>query len=306
MMKRNQRTSRHPGVSTALYGLAVTVVAVAAATVLAVPHAASGVTTTPQALQAELERSLPAGQAPHFYWQVLTAMGYEVEEIDYEKDDYVDFEVVKDREAYEVRLDLEERQSRVRTVEVRLINPDDFDGNLSSDEFAVVAAGTMIPVELGNYLSSEDSERGDEFTLIVTEMVDADVPVGTVIEGKVASVRPAERPRRSGRLVLEATSMRINRGDVPITAAITARGADVDEDDEGIKEDLEDLKEVGIGAAVGAVIGGIVKGTKGALAGLIIGGAGTFMATEGDEVELTAGTPLLIEVLRDIEIPQDR
>jgi hypothetical protein len=30
------------------------------------------------------------------------------------------------------------------------------------------------------------------------------------------------------------------------------------------------------------------------------------MATEGDEVELTAGTPLLIEVLRDIEIPQDR
>jgi len=217
-MKSNQRTRPHAGISTALYGLAVTAVAVAAATVLAVPHAASGVTATPQALQAELERSLPAGQAPHFYWQVLTAMGYEVEEIDYEKDDYVTFEVVKDREAYDVRLDLEARQSRVRKVEVTLINADDFDGNLTADEFAVVAAGTMIPVELGTYLSSEDSERGDKFALTVTEMVDADIPVGTIIEGKVASVRPAERPRRSGRLVLEATSIRLNGEDVPITA----------------------------------------------------------------------------------------
>jgi hypothetical protein len=305
-MKSNQRTRPHAGISTALYGLAVTAVAVAAATVLAVPHAASGVTATPQALQAELERSLPAGQAPHFYWQVLTAMGYEVEEIDYEKDDYVTFEVVKDREAYDVRLDLEARQSRVRKVEVTLINADDFDGNLTADEFAVVAAGTMIPVELGTYLSSEDSERGDKFALTVTEMVDADIPVGTIIEGKVASVRPAERPRRSGRLVLEATSIRLNGEDVPITALITADGTDLDEDDEGIKEDLEDLKEVGIGAAVGAAIGGIIKGTKGAIAGLIIGGAGTFLATEGDDVELPTGTPLLIEVLRDIEVPQDR
>jgi len=57
---------------------------------------------------------------------------------------------------------------------------------------------------------------------------------------------------------------------------------------------------------VGAAIGGIIKGTKGAIAGLIIGGAGTFLATEGDDVELPTGTPLLIEVLRDIEVPQDR
>jgi hypothetical protein len=45
---------------------------------------------------------------------------------------------------------------------------------------------------------------------------------------------------------------------------------------------------------VGAIIGGILGGAKGAIAGILIGGGGVLVATEGKDVHLPEGTVLRV------------
>ena len=49
------------------------------------------------------------------------------------------------------------------------------------------------------------------------------------------------------------------------------------------------------GSAVGAIIGGIIGGGR-ALLGVLIGGGGTMIATEGKDVTLPAGTVLRVRM----------
>jgi hypothetical protein len=53
---------------------------------------------------------------------------------------------------------------------------------------------------------------------------------------------------------------------------------------------------IGTGAGVGAIIGGILGGVKGALAGILIGGGGVIAATEGQDVDLAAGSVLRVRL----------
>lgn len=303
-MKGTERTNGKIGGAMAL----LTVTAIAAALLLGGVAPAASTGAPAQSLQIELERSLPSGQGAPFYWQVLEAQGYEIEDIDYAKGQRVVFDVAKEGGLYEVYLGLDRRTARVRQVDVKLIDDhgDVFrdDRDRRDDRAGIVSAGARIPVTLDTYLSSEESERGDRFTMTVTETIDEDLPRGTVFEGVVTAVEEAERPRRSGTLVLEARSVRLPDNDtMAVDAAITAEG---EEADRGVLEELGDLRDVGIGAAVGAALGGLIKGTKGALIGLIIGGTGTFLATEGEDVELPAGTPLIVELTRDLEVRDER
>lgn len=167
----------------------------------------------------------------------------------------------------------------------------------------IVPAETRIPVELDQRLASDEAVIGQQFTMTVHEPVRvADrlaVPRGAEIVGTVVAAQEAERPNKPGMLELEPDLLVVDGREIPLRARITIEGEPV-EGDESIEEDL---REIGIGAAVGAVLGGIIKGGKGALAGLIIGGAGTFLATKGEQVELPVGTPLIIELQRDLEVP---
>ena len=85
---------------------------------------------------------------------------------------------------------------------------------------------------------------------------------------------------------------------MPIDGHVTAEG----EEFEGEGSLEEDLKEVAIAAGIGALIGGLTKGKGGALAGVLIGGGGTFLATKGEQVELEEETPLLIQIRDDVTI----
>ena len=58
----------------------------------------------------------------------------------------------------------------------------------------------------------------------------------------------------------------------------------------------QDAGKIAAGAGVGAIIGGILGGMKGALAGILIGGGGVVAATEGQDVNLPAGTVLRIRL----------
>ena len=62
---------------------------------------------------------------------------------------------------------------------------------------------------------------------------------------------------------------------------------------EGLKGELG---KIAAGAGVGAIVGGIIGGVKGAITGILIGAGGTIAATEGNDVELPAGTVMRLRL----------
>lgn len=168
----------------------------------------------------------------------------------------------------------------------------------STSTTGVIPSGTLIDVRLNERLDSGDNRQGDTFTMTVSKSVVVNgrtlLPAGAQVIGVVSEVESAKRPQKGGKMVLSATALVRNGNRIPIDGHVTAEGDDM----EGEGSIKEDLKEVAIGAGVGALIGGLAKGKGGALAGILIGGGGTFLATKGEQVELDVETPLLVR-LRD-------
>lgn len=165
-------------------------------------------------------------------------------------------------------------------------------------ETATVEAGTAVDVRLEDHLDSGESESGEEFRMSVARAVtDQDrvlIPEGARIEGVVEDVEPAGRPQKSGRLELRARRIEVRGETIPIDGTLRFEGEDSLE---------EDLEEIGLGGAIGAALGGILEGAKGAVIGGIAGAGGTFLATKGEQVELEAGTPMILELDSDISVP---
>jgi hypothetical protein len=149
-------------------------------------------------------------------------------------------------------------------------------------------AGTELDVRLGSRLSSDTAQVEDRFE--ATTIVDLRqngrvvIPAGSVVRGVVTDVDDAGRIERKGKLSLSFDQIRINGRAYPIRGTVTQAI-----EAGGYKEDAE---KIGAGAAVGAIIGGILGGVKGAITGILIGGGGVVAATEGEDVELPAGTVL--------------
>jgi hypothetical protein len=68
--------------------------------------------------EAQLEQALPAGQPRDFYSKKLRELGFTVTSTNYATDDYVEYEVVKGDQTYEVQLDLDSNTNRVETVDI--------------------------------------------------------------------------------------------------------------------------------------------------------------------------------------------
>lgn len=253
-----------------------------------------------------LEGILPAGEGPDWYWTRMENAGYEVTSINYERDDYVEYEVVKGEDSYEVQLELDSESGKVDSVEITS-NPwpasstkEVLDRN-GDTTVVVVPAGTRIDAQLNDYLDSGENQRMDRFSMTVSEPVIVGngvvVPRGTLIGGHVASVESAQRPNKGGRLVLKADSMEVNGQRIEFQGIVTAEAGQ--EGDPSIKEDL---KEIAIGAGIGGLVGGLIGGGKGVLAGILIGGGGTFVATKGEQIELPPGAPLIVELSEDVRV----
>ena len=151
--------------------------------------------------------------------------------------------------------------------------------------------GTEFDVRLQSALSSRTSLPEDTFD--VTTMVDLQderghvlVPAGATMRGTVTSVTKATRFERTGGLTVAFDRLTFNHRSYPIRATVTQAI-----ESEGIRGEAE---RIGIGAGAGAILGAILGGAKGALAGILIGGGGTIMATEGNDVDLPAGTVLRV------------
>jgi len=167
----------------------------------------------------------------------------------------------------------------------------------------LVPRQTRIDVRLDEYLDSGKTQVGEQFWMTVSESVvtgkGTAIPVGSRIRGTVTDVQSAGRPQRSGRMVLRPDFLSVRGESILIDGIITAEGRELK--GEGSIE--EDLKKIGIAAGLGAVLGGIIEGSKGALAGLLIGGGGTFLATKGEQVELLPETPLIVQLQEAIRVP---
>jgi hypothetical protein len=124
------------------------------------------------------------------------------------------------------------------------------------------------------------------------------IPEGAILEGVVELVdRPESRTDRKAKLLLAFDKVELEGLTFALSATVVGAS-------EKMETGLGDEKtKMGVGAGVGAVLGAVIGGKKGALAGIILGGSGAILATEGKHVELPRGTILNIMVDREVTLP---
>jgi len=152
-----------------------------------------------------------------------------------------------------------------------------------------LAAGETIPVRITQTLDSATTQTGDKFTGAVASDIVADglvvLPQGTPVTGHVDAAQDAAHFKGSALLTISLTAIN-RRGDHievatdPYTKQGEGRGKNTAE-------------KIGGGAAVGAILGGILGGGKGAAIGSVAGGgvgAGAQGVTRGQQVQIPSET----------------
>ena len=177
--------------------------------------------------------------------------------------------------------------------------------------------GTRIQARLETTLSSKTNRQGDRFTAKVTEPVIVAgkevIPSNTIIEGRIASGKNAGRVKGRSEMNLSYERLIFPNG---VSETIVASQADLDATEKeevdakegtikGESSRKRDAAEVGAGAGIGAGIGAIAGGGKGAGigagAGALIGLADS-MSRKGKEIEIPAGTRLVVRLDRPLTI----
>jgi uncharacterized protein YmfQ (DUF2313 family) len=68
----------------------------------------------------KLERALKTGETKDFYRRELEKMGWQITAVNYDKPDYVEYEIVKGNDSYEVQIDLDKNSRKATKVDVAL------------------------------------------------------------------------------------------------------------------------------------------------------------------------------------------
>ncbi len=171
-----------------------------------------------------------------------------------------------------------------------------------AEETVVLPAGTRLALVLDDAVGSDISR--------VEQIVHAHVarPVriggrvavaeGSRVTGVVTAAARAGRVKGRARVAIRFDALEPPGGErYPIAAAPVSRVAPATK--------KRDAAEIGLPAAGGAIIGGLLGGKKGAVIGGAAGaGAGTavVLSTRGKEVRLPRGTPLTIRLTRPLTI----
>jgi hypothetical protein len=171
----------------------------------------------------------------------------------------------------------------------------------SSGSRLTLPEGTEVSVRLEQPLSSRSARLEDRFEATVARPVYVDgrivVPDGSRVQGTVTEVQRAQRPARGGRLKLAFDRLLLDDGS---TVDMTARVVQVNED----IGSGDTVKQGAIGAAIGGILGKVLGGTKGAIVGVLLGGAGGAISSNGDDVELPAGTVFTLQLDRPTTVPR--
>jgi hypothetical protein len=114
----------------------------------------------------------------------------------------------------------------------------------------------------------------------------------------VRQAEPAHRPSKAGQLDVDFDALYLGPERLDMRVSVSAI--------EGNEGGSSTGKKAGIGAAIGGILGGILGGAKGAIIGVAVGGGGAVVASRGEDVELPAGTIVLVRLNRPLVVPVPR
>jgi len=164
-----------------------------------------------------------------------------------------------------------------------------------------IPAGTKLSVTVLSTLASNTSKVEDPVRGSLAEAVVVSgqtvLPKGAELSGSVTDVKQSGRVKGKAALAFHFDRLSARKETHRIqTAPVTIEA-------EGSTK--KDVKKGGIGAGVGAIVGGIAGGGSGAAIGAVVGGAGTVLATKGDEVQVASGTlvPVLVQEGLTVRVP---
>jgi hypothetical protein len=164
-----------------------------------------------------------------------------------------------------------------------------------------IPAGTKLNVTVLSTLASNTSKVEDPVRGSLAEAVVVSgqtvLPKGAELSGSVTDVKQSGRVKGKAALAFSFDRLSARKETHRIqTAPVTIEA-------EGSTK--KDVKKGGIGAGVGAIVGGIAGGGSGAAIGAVVGGAGTVLATKGDEVQVAPGTlvPVLVQEGLTVRVP---
>jgi hypothetical protein len=165
-------------------------------------------------------------------------------------------------------------------------------------------AGTLLPVRLGESLSSEHNQVGDTFTatldseLVIDNFVIAER--GARVEGRVIEAQKSSHTKGQAALSLELTRLNTSDGQhVGIETDAFRKQA--------VKTTEQDVGVVAAVAGVGAIIGAMAGGGKGAAVGAAAGGAagaGGVMATRAKPVSLPSETKISFHLRQTVTLTE--
>jgi len=166
-----------------------------------------------------------------------------------------------------------------------------------------VPAGTQLPIILDTSVASNTSRVEQPVRAHVSRDVRLDnqvvIPAGSELFGNVTAVRRPGKVKGRSYIALRLTTLvpggsedryRVDTGRVARTGRATKK---------------QDAMKIGIPAAGGAAIGGLIGGKKGALIGAgAAGGAGTavVLSTRGEEVGIGRGAALTLRLASPITV----
>jgi hypothetical protein len=170
---------------------------------------------------------------------------------------------------------------------------------------AVVPEGKNISITLDQPISSKTSMPGQSFTATVRFDVQTRahpapiIPAGSLLSGTIVEAQKASQFKGQAKLVVKFNELRLPSGkSIPVTASLVTEGEDTTKRTAG---------GIAGGAAAGAILGKIIgKDTKGAAIGAVAGaaiGTGVVVGLDNKDVELPAGTDLVVNVDTELQVP---
>ena len=187
-------------------------------------------------------------------------------------------------------------------------------------ESHTVAAGTKLNCRLTQTLSTKSNFQNDPFQARVSEPLyvgnDTVIPVGSVIDGRIAWLVKPGRIRGVGEMRLDIDQITLPDGrklalNAVLTNAYGAPDAKVRGEEgyvKGPSSKLRDVQEVTLGMGGGGFIGLLVGGAHGAVIGGAIGaGAGIAdsLRRRGTDLTLPTGTQLEYQLTREVLVASD-
>jgi hypothetical protein len=188
----------------------------------------------------------------------------------------------------------------------------------------IVPAGTKIPIQLRQAVSTKNAQAGDPIYAQTTFPIVVDgatvIPAGTYASGVVDTAKRAGRIKGAAELQFHLTTLIYPNGyALELAAAIDQVPGNSEarmKEPGTVKHDSEkgaDIKRIGQAAATGGQIGGIAGAASGSVRGFGIGGlsgiaAGTLIAllARGSDVRFEIGSGVEVSLNHAMAIDRDK